>query len=448
MAEDLRLQPGVRLLHIGPHKTGTTAVQGAFHLARERLAGQGVVYAWPGRQALLPALAVTGRPPLLGGPKPGMADWDRLVREVCAAGDQRVVVSSEFFADATERVIRRVTGELGGPRVHVVVTLRALARLLPSQWQQYLQNGLRMPYLEWLEGTLAQPPRTPTPNFWYRHRHDKLVARWAQAVGPQSVTVIMVNESDRMALLRAFESLLGLPGGFLIPEEGVQNRSLTLGEAELVRLLNEEFKRQEWPGSRYSKFMRYGAVEQLKEARQPAADEPKIATPRWALERAAEIGAETAENISALGVRVIGDISTLGSLSSGLPELPADSRPAEPLIPAGAAAQAVIGAFLAGGAGGQTTEAATCEVTAAHLAAEIVRRGGRRALRSLRLSRDGDRAEPSPAGPRSLLDLEAGRPAAQPPIPVQSAQVPGPRLVPDEDHGGLEQVTTSQSSAV
>jgi hypothetical protein len=218
MADDLRLQPGARLLHIGPHKTGTTAVQGAFHLARERLAGQGVVYAWPGRQALLPALAVTGRPPLLGGPQPGMADWDKLVREVCAAGDQRVVVSSEFFADATERVIRRVTGELGGPRVHVVVTLRALARLLPSQWQQYLQNGLRMPYLEWLEGTLAQPPRTPTPNFWYRHRHDKLVARWAQAVGAQSVTVIMVNESDRMALLRAFESLLGLPGGFLIPE--------------------------------------------------------------------------------------------------------------------------------------------------------------------------------------------------------------------------------------
>jgi hypothetical protein len=215
-----------------------------------------------------------------------------------------------------------------------------------------------------------------------------------------------------------------------------------------VRLLNEEFKRQEWPGGRYSKFMRYGAVEQLKAARQPAADEPKIATPRWALERAAEIGAETAENISALGVRVIGDISTLGSLSSGLPEMTADSRPAEPLIPAGAAAQAVIGAFLAGGAGGQTAEAATCEVTASHLAAEIVRRGGRRALRRLRLSPDGDRAQPSPAGPRSLLDREADRPATQPPSPVESAQVPSPRLVPDEDHGGLGQVTTSRSGAV
>ena len=37
MADDLRLQPGVPPAAIGPHKTGTTAVQGAFHLARERL---------------------------------------------------------------------------------------------------------------------------------------------------------------------------------------------------------------------------------------------------------------------------------------------------------------------------------------------------------------------------------------------------------------------------
>ena len=41
------LEPGTRLLHIGPHKTGTTAIQGALHLARGRLAAAGVVY--PGR---------------------------------------------------------------------------------------------------------------------------------------------------------------------------------------------------------------------------------------------------------------------------------------------------------------------------------------------------------------------------------------------------------------
>ena len=61
MAADL-LEAGTRLVHIGPHKTGTTAIQGALHLARERLAAQGVVYPGRGRQPLWPVLAVTGQP--------------------------------------------------------------------------------------------------------------------------------------------------------------------------------------------------------------------------------------------------------------------------------------------------------------------------------------------------------------------------------------------------
>jgi hypothetical protein len=115
-----------RLLHIGPHKTGTTAIQGALHLARERLAAEGVVYPGRGRQPLWPILAVTGQPALRGGPRPEISYWDNLVREVRAAGDQRVVLSSEFFAEADDAAARRVIADLGGARVHVVVTLRSL----------------------------------------------------------------------------------------------------------------------------------------------------------------------------------------------------------------------------------------------------------------------------------------------------------------------------------
>ena len=38
-----------------------TAIKGALHLARERLAAEGVVYPGQGRQPLWPILAVTGR---------------------------------------------------------------------------------------------------------------------------------------------------------------------------------------------------------------------------------------------------------------------------------------------------------------------------------------------------------------------------------------------------
>ena len=127
-----RTGAGTRLLHIGPHKTGTSAIQGALYLARERLAAQGVIYPGQGRAVLWPILAVTGQPPLLGEPAPKISYWEGLTGQIAAAGDQRVVLSSEFFCQADDATARRVVTDLGGGRVHVVVTLRSLTRILPS----------------------------------------------------------------------------------------------------------------------------------------------------------------------------------------------------------------------------------------------------------------------------------------------------------------------------
>ena len=378
----VRLRAGTRLLHIGPHKTGSTAVQGAFHLARERLAAQGVVYPGRGKQPLWPILAVTGQPALRGEPSPEMAYWDRLVHDIRAAGKQRVVLSSEFFAEADDETARRVVEDLGGPDVHVVVTLRSLMRILPSQWQQYLQNGYQFPYLEWLDGILSEPPRTPTPGFWRRHRHDALVARWVKVIGAQNLTAVVVDESDHLMLLRTFESMIGLPDGFLVPEEGTANRSLTVAEAELVRLLNAEFSRRKWPDRNYARFMRYGAVEQMKTARHPTPEEPRIATPAWALTRAAEISAEMAGNISALGVNIVGDISALGRISAD-PPTTADPPPSGPVVPLEAAALAVLGAFMAGGAGGQSPEETVRNVDTRSLAKVLAKRSRRRVIKAL-----------------------------------------------------------------
>jgi len=377
------LEPGTRLLHIGPHKTGTTAIQGALHLARERLAAEGVVYPGRGRQPLWPILAVTGQPALLGGPRPEISYWDNLVREIRAAGDQRVVLSSEFFAEADDATARRVIADLGGTRVHVVVTLRSLTRILPSQWQQYLQNGFHFRYLEWLEGILSDPPRTPTPGFWRRHRHDALVARWAAENGPENLTVIALDESDRLMLLRVFESMLGLHGGFLVPEETAANRSLTAAETELVRLLNEEFSRRDWPHRSYARFMRYGAVEYMKTARRPSPYEPRIVTPAWALARAGQISAEMAARIEALGVNIVGDLSSLGKLPDEASDPAGDDGSAPLMLPVEAAARATLGAFIAGGAAGQTAEEIIRDLDARSLVAVLARRCRQRVRRAL-----------------------------------------------------------------
>ncbi|MFR0352566.1 hypothetical protein [Streptomyces sediminimaris] len=338
------LPPGTRLLHIGPHKTGTTSIQGALFAAKDRLPAHGVEFPGHTRHPMEAALAAVARPAMMGDAAPTEQHWSKLVQQVRAAGDRTAVVSSEFFADADDdETIARIVEQLGGDRVHVLVTLRPLARIMPSQWQQYVQNGLRMGYGDWLEHMLRKAPyEQPNPSFWRRHRHDRLVGRWARAVGPERITVVVVDDRDRGGLMRTFEALLGLPAQFLQPVPDTANRSLTLAETEMLRNLNKEFRGNGLPDELYSRLVRNGAVMHMKNTCSPTPRDVKIPTPRWAVEAAAGIGAEMADAITRTGVRVLGDPALLSAVPKS-----AQERPQEPLIAPEVAAQALYGALAA-----------------------------------------------------------------------------------------------------
>ncbi|MDN0200978.1 hypothetical protein [Streptomyces sp. S.PNR 29] len=315
------LPAGTRLLHIGPHKTGTTAVQGALFAAKEAMPAYGVEFPAHSRHPMEAALAACARPPMMGDPVPTGRHWTRLLEQVGATGERTSVVSSEFFADAgDEATAARIVEQIGGDRVHVLVTLRPLAKIMPSQWQQYVQNGLRMGYEEWLEHMLRKAPyEKPTPSFWRRHRHDRLVERWMRAVGPERLTVVVVDDRDRDGLMRTFEALLGLPGNLLRPVPDTANRSLTLAETEMLRNLNQQFRGNDLPEELYSRLVRNGAVPHMKNACPPSPRDVKIGTPMWAAEAAAAIGAEMAGRMRGMGVRVLGDLRLLSVMTESSP---------------------------------------------------------------------------------------------------------------------------------
>lgn len=347
---DLLLPPASRLVHIGPHKTGTTSVQHAFHVNRDELRRHRVHYTGLSEQPLLAALAVAGGGGMKGDRPPRPEDWTELVEEVRAAGDQRVVVSSEFLCYADDAAARRVVTELPGGPVHVVVTLRSVAKIAPSQWQQYVQNGLRVPYTDWLDGMFRRPPYDqPTPSFWRRHAHGELVRRWAAAVGPENLTVVVADDSDPAMLLRTFEAFVGLPAGLLELRDNAANRSLARGEIELVRFLNESFHKhrwaEPWTPEAHARIVRRGVVRLMKTGRRPAPGEARLIMPDWAVARAAEADARTVESIKSAGVRVVG---SLDSLAQGSPPKVGEEADAPILIPADAAALAVLGAMGAG----------------------------------------------------------------------------------------------------
>ena len=132
--DELLLPEGTRLLHIGPPKTATSAIQAAFHLARNASEEQGVHYAGWSRHSSAEVRAVVGKPSAWSEERkpPSKVFWNRLAREIRTSDAKRVVLSSEDLTHADEPAIRRVVDDVGG-RVHVVLTLRPIARLLPSQ---------------------------------------------------------------------------------------------------------------------------------------------------------------------------------------------------------------------------------------------------------------------------------------------------------------------------
>jgi hypothetical protein len=296
------------LLHIGPHKTGTTSIQYAFHLSRDRLARLGVTYAGHRRHTPWAAQAVRGVTPLPAH-RQGLAQWREMVDEAHRA-DGRVVFSSEWYSEATPAAIPRIIGDLGLDRVHVVVTLRAFASILPSQWQQYVQAGMHTPYAEWLEGVLKSPDRNATPSFWKRQRHDALIERWASVVGPDRLTAVISDDRDHRVLLASFEQMLGLPPETLAVERDTSNRSLTWPEVEVLRSIHAALDGAGVNTGLRRELVLFGAAPALR-ARRPGPDEPRIATPGWALEAAGAFGREIADGIAASGVHVVGDLGAL-----------------------------------------------------------------------------------------------------------------------------------------
>jgi hypothetical protein len=343
MTTDAWLPPKSVLVHIGPHKTGTTALQGAFKLASDRLQAEGIHYAGRDRPRMRVAIAA------LTSPTPRVAAvWDELIDDLAQAADKRVVISNEFLCEAGDIASRRIVSDLGGERVHIVVTLRPWAELLASQWQQFVRNGLLTPYEEWLDVMLNKSrPSTTAQTFRLRHDHGALTDRWAGVVGPERVAVLVAGQGDRTTVLRGFESMLGLDEGFLVPEPSDSNRSLTMGEVELLRLLNVEFYERGWTRAHHNSLLRHGVVQAVRARQHPGRDEPRITTPAWALDRASEAGAAAAARIAESGVRVIGDLSSLSARPAEVSAAGNAAPAVAPFLPPEAAVQAVIGAILA-----------------------------------------------------------------------------------------------------
>jgi len=301
------------LLHPGAPKAATTAIQSCLAAIRQQLWDDGLVYPGTELNHIAASRAALGMPNIPHEAAKDARKWANLQRTV-QRHEGRAIVSSELLAVCSDEKAATVVAALGGERVHVVLTLRSLASVLPSAWQESVKAGNREPFGRFVEEVLAKggtAGRDVGGRFWTVHQQARFVRRWADVVGPEKVTVLPLDPTRPDAVFTAFESLIGLRPGTLDPRLATHaNRSLTWAEAEAVRSFNTLV---EMPGEfeNVGEMLAPQVVSILVESRHPPADEPKATLSAAEVGRLAALAVPMVDDIRSAGVRVIGDLDTL-----------------------------------------------------------------------------------------------------------------------------------------
>lgn len=229
-------------LHIGMPKSGSTFVQSLLADHRAALPAHGFVYPYAGPEAMFhAALEMAGRPDQWGLTDADVAgSFDRVV-EAARRDGGTALLSHEIFSAATRKEIDRIGSRVDGFDLHVVVTIRDLARTVAAQWQERVKNGVDETYAQFAAAVLAQRPADMTSTaqgFWHGHNVPWVLTRWERLVPPERVHVVITPDraAGPGALWERFAGAVGLPADVLDPLAGaVSNESLGTAQVALLR---------------------------------------------------------------------------------------------------------------------------------------------------------------------------------------------------------------------
>jgi hypothetical protein len=302
-------------LHVGFHKTGTTAIQESFYRYSSEMEDLGINYATNSRRANhRDAWALRERAwgwKNRGGEMIPISVWEKKVKRI---GSRKLnsLLSSEFFSELDDTQLNRMAADLKDYDVEVIFTIRPLAKILGSSYQQYLKYGIKVSYEEWLKDIFKNTETSKsTPTFWRRHRHDLVISRWAKAFGNHKIHLVVVDELEPALLYETFNKILQLPTGTLNAVEGKgSNRSLNFSEITLLLALNRAFpKDRDWKD--YEMFVREGPIRALTNQAHLALLGEKLLTPQWALDESLKVSLKSVSKIDELGINIYGDTKKL-----------------------------------------------------------------------------------------------------------------------------------------
>jgi hypothetical protein len=173
-------------------------------------------------------------------------EWEILARQAAQAAraGKTAVISHELFSAADEEQAGRAVASLAPAEVHIVITVRDMATLLPAEWQETVKHRNARAWEDWLGDVIdTESVAEDRRQYWFWRVHDTLAILdiWSRRVPPERVHVITtpVRGSSNGLLWERFASLLEVDPGSVDLSRARANASLGLPEVEFLRRLNE-----------------------------------------------------------------------------------------------------------------------------------------------------------------------------------------------------------------
>src|SRR4051812_12712978 len=172
MSERAGGPPRIVYLHIGLHKTGTTYLQNLMRANAETMAEQNVEFPVNTGEPfqVFAVWDLQGRRPRGAGDRRIGGSWPALVEAINTSGHSTALISEERLSMSSPKQIRRAVRAFPESEVRVIVTVRDLARVLVSAWQEDVKNDKTWTWREYADAAAdpARVNRSPARAFWVR----------------------------------------------------------------------------------------------------------------------------------------------------------------------------------------------------------------------------------------------------------------------------------------
>ena len=224
------------LIHVGPHKTGTTYLQFRFHAARQYLRERGIAYpaVWSASEHL------PSHQKLMIGLRDGkLAELSAQFREIVDSDVECVLISSEGINLLEQAAIDTLKSLIGDAPGTVIFYCRRWSELLPSLWQETVKHGRDDTLPEFLAANLNDPYDSRAINFAHA------IERYINAFGRNNIRLVSYsNLSDSGTDLAEHFFATFLPRQQAVLDQAPPlanarpNQSFPLIDTEVIRALN------------------------------------------------------------------------------------------------------------------------------------------------------------------------------------------------------------------